>query len=260
MIDIHSHVLPKIDDGPVTWEDTMAMLRQAEEDGTKEVAITHHILSNLDYEREGEIITKFKELQERIKIEKIGIKIHLGAEIYSQPDMELCHTISTYNDNKKYFLVEFPMQGIPTFVADHFFALISDGMVPIIAHPERNGGVIRKPERAYEFVQRGALLQMNAGSILGRHGAPVKDTATILLNSDLVHFVGSDGHNTKRRPLQLGAARNAVAEGWGEYRANLLFQENPGKVIAGEPINPQEPLPIQPLLKGFSKLMKKIFK
>ena len=260
MIDIHSHVLPKIDDGPVTWEDTMAMLRQAEEDGTKEVAITHHILSNLDYEREGEIITKFKELQERIKIEKIGIKINLCAEIYSQPDMELFHTISTYNDNKKYFLVEFPMQGIPTFVADHFFAFISDGMVPIIAHPERNGGVIRKPERAYEFVQRGALLQMNAGSILGRHGAPVKDTATILLNSDLVHFVGSDGHNTKRRPLQLRAARNAVAEGWGEYRANLLFQENPGKAIAGESINPPDPMPIQPLLKGFSKLMQKIFK
>ncbi len=106
------------------------------------------------------------------------------------------------------------MQGIPTFVADHFFKLISDGMVPIIAHPERNAGVIRKPERAYEFVQRGALLQMNAGSILGRHGAPVKDTATILLNSDLVHFVGSDGHNIKRRPLQLRAARNAVAGGW----------------------------------------------
>jgi len=260
LIDIHSHVLPKIDDGPVTWEDSMAMLRQAEEDGTKEVAITHHILSNLDYEREGEIITKFKELQERIKIEKIEIKIHLGAEIYSQPDMELFHTISTYNDNKKYFLVEFPMQGIPTFVADHFFSLISDGMVPIIAHPERNGGVIRKPERAYEFVQRGALLQMNAGSILGRHGAPVKDAATILLNSDLVHFVGSDGHNTKRRPLQLRAARNAVAEGWGEDRANLLFHENPAKAIAGEPINPSEPMPIQPLPKGFSKLMKKIFK
>ncbi len=71
MIDIHSHVLPKIDDGPVTWEDTMAMLHQAEEDGVKEVAITHHILSNLDYESECEIFTKFKELQERIKIEKI---------------------------------------------------------------------------------------------------------------------------------------------------------------------------------------------
>lgn len=260
MIDIHSHVLPKVDDGPATWEETMDMLRQAEEDGITEVAITHHILSNLDYEREGEIITKFKELQQRIAMEKLKLKIHLGSEIYSQADMELFHTISTYNDNKKYFLVEFPMQGIPRFVADRFFEIITEGMVPIIAHPERNLGIIRKPERAYEFVQRGALLQLNAGSVVGRHGKPVKDTAAMLLNSNLVNFVGSDAHNTKRRPMKLRDAWETIAKGWGEERANLLFLENPKRAIAGEPINPPEPLPVQPLPKGFSNLLKKVFK
>ncbi len=250
MIDIHSHVLPQIDDGPANWEETMAMLHQAEEDGVTEVAITHHILSNLDYEREPEIIAKFEELKKRISLEKIKLKIHLGAEIYSQADMELHHVISTYNNNKRYFLVEFPMQGIPRFVADYFFKIITKGMTPIIAHPERNMGVIRSPERAYEFVQRGAVLQMNAGSIVGRHGEPVKDAATVLLNSNLIHFVGSDGHNTRRRPLRLRDARDAVAQGWGEERAQLLFHDNPARALAGEPVHIPEPLPVQPLHKG----------
>lgn len=258
MIDIHSHVLPQIDDGPASWEETMAMLNQAEEDGVQEVAITHHILSNLDYEREEEIIAKFRELQERIAIEKLNIKIHLGAEIYAQADMQLYHTISTYNNNKKYFLVEFPMQGIPRFVADRFFELVTQGMVPIIAHPERNMGFVRKPERAFDFVQRGALLQMNAGSILGRHGKPIKETALILLNSNLIHFVGSDGHNTRRRPLQLGAAYDAVADGWGVERADRLFIENPRKALAGEAIVAPDPLPVEPLKKGFWGKLKEI--
>ncbi len=259
MIDIHSHVLPQIDDGPTSWEDTMAMLHQAEEDGIKEVAITHHILSNLDYEREPEILTKFRELQERIALERLKIKIHLGSEIYAQADMELHHTISTYNNNQKYFLVEFPMQGIPRFTGEYFFKIITGGMIPVIAHPERNMGIVRSPERAYEFVQRGALLQMNAGSILGRHGEPVKDTATILLNADLIHFVASDGHNTRRRPLRLRDAMNAISEEWGEERARALFYDNPAKVIAGEPISIPEPGMVEPLQRSFWGKLKKAF-
>lgn len=259
MIDIHAHVLPQIDDGPGSWEDTMAMMHQAEEDGIAEVTITHHILSNLDYEREAEIIAKFEELKKRIALEKISIKVHLGAEIYSQADMELHHTISTYDNNKKYFLVEFPMQGVPRFVADYFFEIITKGMSPIIAHPERNMGIVRNPERAYEFVQRGALLQMNAGSILGRHGAPVKDAATILLNSNLIHFVATDAHNTRRRPMKLREAMNVVADGWGEARARTLFIDNPRKALNAGQIHPPEPLPVQPLKKGLWGTLKRVF-
>jgi len=263
LIDIHSHVLPTIDDGPSSWQETMDMIRQAREDGVAEVAITHHVLSNLAYQRENEIIEKFNELKERIASEKLNIKLHLGSEIYAQPDMELFHTISTYNNNKKYFLVEFPMQGVPRFVSDRFFKLVLDGMIPIIAHPERNLGIIRHPEQAFEFVQQGALLQMNAGSILGRHGPPVRDTARILLNSNLIHFCGSDGHNTTSRPLKLRGAYNAVAEEWGEERARRLFVENPRKALVGEEIKAPEPMPIQPLKKkrlfGSVEAIRKIF-
>ncbi len=259
MIDIHAHVLPQIDDGPANWEETMAMMHQADEDGIKEVSITHHILSNVDYGREAEIVAKFEELKKRLELANIDIKLHLGSEIYSQPDMELHHRISTYDDNKKYFLVEFPMQGVPRFVADYFFDVSTIGITPVIAHPERNMGIIRNPEHAYEFVQRGALLQMNAGSIVGRHGEPVRDTAIVLLNSNLIHLVGSDAHNTRRRPMKLRDAMHAVAEGWGEARARALFFDNPKKILEGTPFSPPEPLLVQPLKKGLWGTLKKAF-
>ncbi|MFQ5602169.1 MAG: tyrosine-protein phosphatase [bacterium] len=250
MIDIHSHVLPGIDDGPGDWEGTMAMVHQAAADGITEFAITHHILSNLAYEREDEIKAKFQELKKRISQARLNIKAHLGSEIYAQVDMELFHTISTYNNNKKYFLVEFPMQDIPKFVAERFFDLILDGMVPIIAHPERNGGIIRYPERAFEFVQRGALLQMNAGSIVGRHGGTIKQTAVKLLDCNLIHFISTDAHNTTRRPFRLKDAFDLVSNEWGEDRAELLFRENPSKAIAGKAIAPPEPLPLKATRKS----------
>jgi protein-tyrosine phosphatase len=259
LIDIHSHLLPRIDDGPGTWEETMAMLQQAVEDGIKEIAITHHILGNADYEREAEIIEKFNELQQRIENDNIPVRIHLGAELYSQPDMELFHTISTYNNNKKYFLVEFPMQGIPRFAAETFFNLTAKGMIPVIAHPERNAGIIRRPDRAYDFVQGGALLQLNAGSITGRHGARVRDTAEILLNSNLFHLVGSDAHNTTRRPMKLERAFELILEGWGPDRVKQMFQSNPRKVLAGEKLIPPEPTPPAPLKKSVTKKLKRFF-
>jgi protein-tyrosine phosphatase len=259
VIDIHSHLLPGIDDGPATWEQTMAMVYQAIEDGIKEIAVTHHILSNVDYQREGEIIEKFEQLKQTLVRENLPLKLHLGSEIYSQPDMELQHSISTYNGNRKYFLVEFPMQGIPKFAADKFFEIIADGLTPVIAHPERNAGIIRKPERAYEFVQRGALLQLNGGSITGRHGSQVRDTAEILLNSNLFHLIGSDGHNTTRRPIRLSSALDIILDGWGTERVNLLFKENPRKVLNGDKIVPDEPTPPEPLKKNFTKRLKRFF-
>jgi protein-tyrosine phosphatase len=259
VIDIHSHLLPRIDDGPATWDQTMAMVHQAIEDGIKEIAITHHILGNIDYEREDDIISKYNELKQRIEKDNLPLKVHLGSEIYSQPDMELSHTISTYNNNRKYFLVEFPMQGIPRFASEKFFETIADGLTPIIAHPERNTGIIRNPERAYEFVQRGALLQLNAGSITGRHGSHVRDTAEILMHSNLFHLIGSDAHNTTRRPVRLSSALEVIVEGWGTERANLMFKDNPRKVLDGEKISPPEPTTPKPLKRSFVKKLKRFF-
>ncbi|RMD93754.1 MAG: histidinol-phosphatase [Calditrichaeota bacterium] len=245
IFDIHSHVLPKIDDGSQSWDETMKMVYQAYETGTTDLAITHHIINNSDYAREDEILEKFEELNARLSKAKIPLKLHLGSEIYYQHDIELDHRISTYNNHGKYFLVEFPMQGIPKFVDEKFFEFIVDGKTPVLAHPERNLGILQNPSRAYEFVQRGVLLQINAGSFLGRYGEPTRQLAISLMNARLAHFIGSDGHNAGRRPVVVREAYDFILEQWGERMATLLFERNPKKMLRGEEIKIPEPFPVE---------------
>lgn len=249
MIDLHSHLLPGIDDGSQNWEESLEMARQAVTDGTTEILITHHILDNTHYKLETAILEKFAEMQRRLQAEKINLKLHLACEVFYQPDMELNHKISTFNNNGRYFLVEFPMQGIPRGVDDVFFQLILDGVTPVIAHPERNVGILKNPNRAYEFAQRGALFQMNAGSLNGKYGEGVAALATSLMNSRLIHFFGSDGHNIRSRKVCMGKDYQLVRDLWGDRVATRLFLENPRLALAGEEIKVPEPLPVEAVKK-----------
>lgn len=247
MIDIHAHLLPQIDDGPGSWEESLEMARQAFEDGTAELVVTHHILSNRDFSLEPEILDKFAEMKNQLRAARIGLKLHLGSEIFYQHDLDLSSRIATLNNTGRYFLVEFPMQGIPRGVGEKFFEMALDGKVPIIAHPERNVGFLRNPNRAFDFVQRGALLQMNAGSLTGRYGDGVKGLATALMNSRLIHFVGSDGHNTGHRSMHMGETYRIVRDMWGEQIAREIFLENPRAMLAGDELHLREPLPVEPV-------------
>ncbi|MDZ7290394.1 MAG: hypothetical protein ONB44_11785 [candidate division KSB1 bacterium] len=257
MIDLHSHLLPGIDDGAQNWDESLEMARQAVADGTTEVQITHHILDNSQYHKlEAEILAKFEEMQRRLQAGKIKLKLHLACEIFYQPDMELNHQIATFNNNGRYFLVEFPMQGIPRGVDEVFFQFILDGKIPVIAHPERNVGFLKNPGRAYEFAQRGALFQMNAGSLSGKYGDGVAALATAMMNSRLIHFFGSDGHNTRSRKVCMGEDYKLVRDMWGDRVANRIFYENPRRALAGEEIKVPEPLPVEAVKKrrSFSPL------
>ncbi|MCA9731006.1 MAG: hypothetical protein H6696_13625 [Deferribacteres bacterium] len=258
IFDIHTHLLPGIDDGSPDWDETMRMVYQAYEDGTTDIAITHHILSDQDYARESEILEKFEELKTRVADAQLGLKFHLAAELFYHHEIELNHKISTFNDNKKYFLVEFPMQGIPRYVDDKFFEFIIDKITPILAHPERNLGIINKPERAFEFVQRGVMLQMNAGSLNGDFGEDVRAMAESLLDARLIHFVGSDGHDTKRRPIKMKRAYHQIVDRFGQNVADSLFRENPAKAMQGLEIRIPEPMPVEPpkTKKGFGLFKK----
>ena len=258
MIDIHSHIIPQVDDGPGSLETSLEMLEIAVEDGITEIVATPHILSNLEFQREQEILTRFAELQEAVASKGLPIKLHLGSEIYIEPEIDLNHQIATLGDNGRYFLIEFPMQGIPVFAAEHFFRVMMEERTPIIAHPERNAGIIGNPERAAEFVRRGSLLQVNAGSLTGRFGSTVKETAWKLLDAHLVHFVASDAHDTNSRPPKLQRAYDLVAERLGEEWSRMLFHDNQVRVLRGEPIQPPQPLPLEERKKKGSGLRQKI--
>ena len=233
----------------------LEMLRQSEKDGVSDVVATSHILSDVDADRELELLEKFKKLQQKAKEENISVRLHLGCEMYMYPEMPLDRPFSTIAGTGKYILVEFPMNGIPVFAGKRFFELIVDGVTPILAHPERNFNIAKKPQLAFEFVQRGVLMQINAGSLLGHFGKQIKTLAVHLLNADLVHVVASDAHNNSSRASCMRAAFDFVKIKWGNKTAQRLFVTNPGYILQGEPIEQVEPKPLGDVKIGRSSIL-----
>lgn len=261
LIDIHSHILPYIDDGSDDWESSLTMLKNAEKEGIVAIVATPHILSENDFNTEKQIIETYLELQRRVEAEGLKIKIYLGCEIYAQHDTSLDHKIATLNNNKKYFLVEFPMGAIPRFVPEMFFNFIVNEKIPIVAHPERNMGFQKRPSLVYDYIQRGAFMQINEGSLRGRYGQHAQMLAVKMIENNLVHIVASDGHKPNSRTVTLLQSYNVIADNFGKDKAELLFYLNPKRAINGEPLANDSPIPIEGELKpGFWQRIKMLKK
>jgi protein-tyrosine phosphatase len=241
MIDIHTHILPGIDDGPETWEISLVILRAGAEDGIRGAVCTSHVLDNLTSETESRILETFKELAVRVQQDGIPISLYLGSEIHIEAVFQRKSPIITFGGKGKFALVELPMGSIPQHVDRFFFDLMIDGVTPILAHPERNLSILRNPGRAYEWAQRGVLFQLNAGSLLGVFGADVRKTAHQMIELGWANFVASDCHDPKDRPMRLSSARRLTAKTWDESVAVALFEENPRRAVDGVPISRREP-------------------
>ncbi len=249
LVDIHSHILPYIDDGADDWDSSLTMLKNAEAEGIVAIVATPHILHNNDFKIESRIISTYKELCQRAKDAGLKIKIYLGCEIYAQPDTSLDYKIATLNSNKKYFLIEFPMNSIPQFVPDQFFNFIVNEKIPIVAHPERNIGFQKRPQLIYEYVQRGALMQINEGSLRGRYGEMAKQLSFKMIENNLAHFVASDGHKPNSRTVTLAESYKVIVEKYNKDLADQLYYSDAIKAIKGETIQTNSPIPIEEDLK-----------
>lgn len=261
MIDLHSHILPNTDDGADSWDCALTMLKNAEAEGIVAVAATPHILSEHQFRQEKTIIQTYQKLCDLAKANGLKIKILLGAEIFLQPDNTLEQKIASINDNKKYFLVEFPMTNIPRFIPEKLFEFAVNGKIPIIAHPERNIGFQKRADFIFDYVQRDCLMQINEGSLRGRFGERPKTLAYKMMENDLVHLVASDGHKSDMRTVTLIECFDLVQENFGRDYAIRLFYENPKKIIRGEKIDIGYPQPIgqeiKPKLWDRFKFLKK---
>ncbi|MGG7078805.1 tyrosine-protein phosphatase [Clostridium sardiniense] len=201
MIDIHSHILPGIDDGPKKLEMSLDMIRRSYEEGTRDIVATPHFRRgcfDTPYSEVKKIVSYFNEL---VKGEELDINIHYGQEVYYSDriieDLEE-DLIGTINGGQ-YMLVEFPMRKIPSEAVDYMYELRLRGITPIIAHPERYSEVIKNAEVLNPFIEEGCLFQLNAGSIRGFFGKDVKKTAEVLIKNSVYSFIGSDAHNNSSR-------------------------------------------------------------
>lgn len=240
MIDIHCHLLPGVDDGPPDEATAIAMCRMAAESGTTDVVATPHANSTFEYspERNEE---KRCQLQQAVGP---APRIHLGCDFHlSYDNIEAAlATPSRFTINgRRYLLVEFSNQVISEGTSDVFARLRGAGVTPIITHPERNPLLRRHHSRLAVWVQRGCLIQITAGSLLGRFGSQAQDAATSLVNAHLVHIVASDGHDLEKRPPALAEAYAFVADRWGDDLARQLFVGHPQAVLDGTPIDTPAP-------------------
>lgn len=246
MIDIHSHILPKVDDGAKSLSESLQMLRKASEGGVKVIVATPHFIPGL-YEVEtfhrDELVSQ---LQELVDSNKIPIQVKAARECYlCQEILEYPEGIRalTYDNQSKYMLVESSLAEISKYAIQTIFEIQVRGIIPIIAHPERYHEAIRDPNIVADYINRGCLTQLNVGSLAGKYGAEVKRTGEILLEHDMIHMIASDIHSPNSYNLADGVA--SAIKILGEA-AKSLVEEAPQAVLEGKAIATKIPRKYKP--------------
>lgn len=234
MIDIHSHILPMVDDGATSVEMALEMLDVAYRDGTDVLFLTPHFAYPYGFINPKHKIKEFfDEFRYITKREGIPIQLCLGCEyLYTNKEDFLSQKdeITTLNGTK-YILMEFFFDESADTLIEAVDTIVSVGWTPIIAHIERFNCVQVSPSIAKVLIQKGALLQMNKGSVLGRYGRAVKETAEYFLERHYYSFVGSDAHHPKMRSSLMYDSFEYVSYYYGKTYANQIFKENAQKLL-----------------------------
>jgi protein-tyrosine phosphatase len=245
MIDIHHHLLWGLDDGASSVDISVEMARIAAADGITHVVCSPH--ANGQYAYEPRVIAaKIRDLQWLLDKERIALKLGQGCDFHMSYEniLEAKLDPSRYSINGHgYLLVEVPDYGLPRGLTEIFYQLQLAGLTPILTHPERNPTLQADQQRIVEWLKRGVLVQVTAGSVMGRMGKNAERMAHQLLANRWVHFLATDAHNITSRPPKMHEAFDLVAKKYGHEYARLLCVSNPLAAFTGKPMPPQpEPL------------------
>ncbi|MFZ3132084.1 MAG: CpsB/CapC family capsule biosynthesis tyrosine phosphatase [Desulfosporosinus sp.] len=239
MIDSHSHILPGLDDGSKNMAETLGMMRQLYEAGFKTLIATPHVLEGRDFLSPTEILTATEQVCQAVAEAGIPVEILPGAENYIFPELAKwvrAGKLLTLGNTGKYLLVELPMLEIPHYTEQVFFELQVLGLTPVLAHPERYRALSDQPERILDWARKGILLQLDLRSLSGHYGPQARQLAEIMLNSDLIHVIGSDAHHVSSRELTYLEGLQSIEEIVGAERYRELTRLNPQTVLEGNPL------------------------
>lgn len=245
MIDIHAHVLPGVDDGPGTWEESLLMCRQAVLDGTTTLVATPHITPGVYANNRESIAAGVAELRIRLEAAGIALAIVPSAEVWLDAALLLDgEAVIPYlgdGGGRRFVLLHVPPRAVLGPVCELVHTLASRGVTAIVSHPERHREFQKEPEKLRALVAAGALSQVTAASVVGKFGRSSAVAAQRFLELDLVHVIASDAHSHDHRPPVLSGGVAAVAAVVGAERARFLVSEAPASILAGRV--PQTPLP-----------------
>jgi protein-tyrosine phosphatase len=235
MIDIHTHILPEIDDGAASLEETQQMMALAAEDGITEMVATPHCDSRFEFDSErcGEKLRGIRRACAEFPQLYLGCELHLTFE---NVERVLARPRNYTLNGRDCLLVELPDWSTAAGVETGLKACHRRGLRTVIAHPERNLSVQRNPDILTRLLELGCYFQVTAQSLFGVFGTAAQRSATRMLKQHQVHFVASDCHGARqRKPLLRGAYRE-IARDWGTPAADLLFILNPRSAVHGQPI------------------------
>jgi protein-tyrosine phosphatase len=233
MIDLHSHILPGVDDGAPDFEASLEMARMAVADGIEVMACTPHFLPGL-YNNDAAHIRKLVAwLNEEFKQHDVDLALVVGGDVHIRPDLTSClreQTVLTLHDTR-YFLFEPSHISVPPRLEDFLFEVQIAGYVPILTHPER----LKWIEQYYDIIAKladsGVWMQITAGSLTGRFGSRSKYWAQRLLAEGRAHILATDAHNTKSRPPLLAEAFEIAKTELGFEEATHLVVTRPTMVL-----------------------------
>lgn len=237
IIDVHSHLLPGVDDGAESFNASFKLLRAEYEQGVRSVILTPHYRK--DYFEADRAIVKerFCELGDRMASVGIQMQIYLGCEFHRENEMMsfICSDAAYTMAGTRYVLVEFSGSDDESCFTRYVREMVICGYRPIIAHVERYPDM-RNLQRIEHLIRRGAYIQVNAGSILGREGMRQKGFSRKLLKEGFVHLIGSDAHDLRRRTPCMGECEKYLIKKIGKGNTQRLMLENPGRLLADEKI------------------------
>jgi protein-tyrosine phosphatase len=238
MIDLHSHILPGLDDGARDLDDALGIARAAVADGITAIAATPHVRE--DYPTTSDAMEAgVAELRRALEREAIELELLPGGEIsLEQLDGLSFDELRRFGlgGNPAYVLLETPYYTWPLAFGEIVFRLTGAGFTPVIGHPERNGAVQADVRHVADLVRAGALVQVTAASLDGRLGSRVQKCARRLIDAELVHLVSSDAHSPALREVGLSGSRRAIGN---RALARWLTQEIPGAIVRAEPLPPR---------------------
>ena len=247
MVDIHSHILPLIDDGSHSLDESVAMLQRSVASGVHAIVATPHLFPGYYTASTQERNEAIAALQEEANRCKLPIKILPGRECFG--NLELYQYEKDVNQltimpGGKYLLMESPMHGIPGYVDEMITDLRAKRITPILAHAERYADVIENPNLLQNYIAQGCLIQINVGSLLGKFGKAIQRTAEILLLHRMGHIVASDMHS--RNSVALGEGFDVLAKLVGIDETKALVSERPRAVVQKRRVKRWEPLEYRP--------------
>lgn len=244
MFDLHNHLLPGVDDGAKDWDMAIAMAKMAYADGIRGLVFTPHNSAwwNNYYQEKIERLTR--EFRQQLHEEGLELQVGPGAEIYIDTDIlkRLKDGRAAALNCSRYLLVELPLNSWPMSTEYVFFELQAAGYLPIMAHPERNADIMRKPELMQGLAERGVIGQITAGSLEGKFGRHAQKIALKLLANRWAHFIASDAHDLTARPPKMREAFKIVEAFFDTARATAMTQTIPEKIFHNEELFLEPPI------------------